>query len=233
MTTRSLAIALALSLLVCAAAYAAAKKIGPKHVGAVQIGMTYKEARDKGLIGGIREGCPLAGGSARAARLKAPLKGSVDLTRKRPRKIRNITVEGGAKARGVGIGATIPQIKDAFPKAEVDHSTDETFALTLVRIPKDGGGRFQFGVDTGTKKTVVIGVPYIAFCEKRLLYLRSTRGSSSTGQLRLFAMLHSRWASSHRCTTRSSFASPRTVIAGRSTTRVNRSSGISAWQRSS
>jgi hypothetical protein len=165
MTKRTLITALALALVACGVAYAAAAKIGPGHVGAIRIGMTYKDARAKGLIGRIHQGCELSGPSARAARLKAPLEGSVNLTGRTPRRIRDITVRGGAKARGVGIGSTIRQIKDAFPKARVDHSTDETFELTLVRVQKDGGGKIQFGVDTGTKKTTVIGVPSIAFCE--------------------------------------------------------------------
>jgi hypothetical protein len=77
----------------------------------------------------------------------------------------NITVRGGARARGVGIGATIPDIKAAFPKAKVDHGTDDIFGVTLVTIPKSGGGKFQFAVDTGTDKTTLIGIPFVAFCE--------------------------------------------------------------------
>jgi hypothetical protein len=74
-------------------------------------------------------------------------------------------VTGGATARGVGIGAKIRAIKDEFPKAKVDHSTDRTFQITLVRVPKKGpGDRFVFGVSTKTKRTIVIGIPYIAFC---------------------------------------------------------------------
>ena len=82
-----------------------------------------------------------------------------------PRKVTDITIRGGAKARGVGIGATIPQIKAAFPKAKVDHSTEDVFGLTLVRIPKGGGGRIKFAVDVDTHKVTLIGVPIIAFCE--------------------------------------------------------------------
>jgi hypothetical protein len=140
-------------------------RIARRRVGAVQIGMTYKEARAKELIGRIRGGCPLGGRDTRSARLLAPLKGQVEFTRSSPRKIRNILVRGGARARGVGIGATIREIKKAFPKARVDHGTDETFGVTLVRIPRNGGGRLQFAVDTGTKKTISIGVPFIAFCD--------------------------------------------------------------------
>lgn len=140
-------------------------KITASGVGQVKIGKTYTELHDKGLIGKIRPGCNLGGPNTRGARLKAPLKGQVNFTLKDPRKVTDITINGGAKARGVGIGDTIPEIKAAFPKAKVNHKTDTTFELTLVRIPKDGGGKFIFGVSTKTHKVTVIGVPFIAFCE--------------------------------------------------------------------
>jgi hypothetical protein len=144
---------------------AAAAKITPAGVGAVKLGATYSQLRARHLVGRIGKGCELAGPNARAASLSAPLKGGVDFTMTTPRKAVDISVRGGATARGVGIGATIPQIKAAFPKAKVDHSTDHTFALTLVRIPKNGGGGLQFAVDTKTHRVAVIGVPAIPFCE--------------------------------------------------------------------
>jgi hypothetical protein len=79
--------------------------------------------------------------------------------------VTDVSVQGGAKARGVGIGDKISDIKAAFPKAKVDHSTDHTFEITLVRIPKNGGGKMQFGVSTKTKRVELVGVPFIAFCE--------------------------------------------------------------------
>jgi hypothetical protein len=141
------------------------KKITPSGVDGVKLGKTHASLRQQGLVGKIRRGCELGGPNTRSARLLAPLKGSVDYTSKSPRKVRSITVRGGATARGVGIGAKIPKIKAAFPKAKVDHSTDATFRLTLVKIPKNGGGRLQFGVSTTTKRTTLIGIPFIAFCE--------------------------------------------------------------------
>jgi len=144
---------------------AAAKKITAAGVGKVKLGKTFRELRDAGLIGRLRQGCELSGPNTRSARLKAPLKGSVDFTRTSPRRVKRIAVRGGAKARGVGIGATVAQIKTAFPKAKVDHTTEQLFRITLVKIPKDGGGRIQFAVDVDTKKTTLIGVPAIAFCE--------------------------------------------------------------------
>ena len=144
---------------------AAPAKITPAGVGAVRLGETYAHLRDRRRVGRIGRGCELAGPNARSASLRAPLKGSVDFTMTTPRKVINISIRGGAAARGVGIGATIPQIKAAYPKAKVDHSTEHTFAITLVRIPKNGGGRLQFAVDTMTHRVVIIGVPAIPFCD--------------------------------------------------------------------
>ena len=140
-------------------------KVTPEGVGKLKLGMKHKRARELGLVGRIRQGCELGGPDTRAARLKPPLKGSVNYTRNNPRRVRDITITGGAEARGVGIGDRIRDIKDAYPKAKVDHSTDETFELTLVKIPRDGGGKLRFGVSTKTDKITLIGVPYIAFCE--------------------------------------------------------------------
>lgn len=144
---------------------AAAKRITPSGVDGVKLGKTYKKLRQQGLVKRIRRGCELGGPNTRSAGLRAPLEGQVNFTRSTPRKVTDITVRGGARARGVGIGAKIPAIKAAFPKAKVDHSTDSVFQLTLVRIPKNGGGRLTFGVSTKTKRTTLIGIPVIAFCE--------------------------------------------------------------------
>jgi hypothetical protein len=145
--------------------HATAAHITPSGVDGVKIGKTFAQLHAQHLVGSLRRGCELSGPNARAARLRAPLKGSVDFTHTTPRKVTDITVHGGATARGVGVGATIAQIKVAFPKAKVDHSTESVFGLTLVRIPKNGGGRIQFAVDVTTHKTTLIGVPFIAFCE--------------------------------------------------------------------
>jgi hypothetical protein len=144
---------------------AAPKKITPSGVDGVKIGKLHAVLRQQGLVGKIRRGCELGGPNTRSARLLAPLKGSVNYTLTKPRKVVDIAIRGGATARGVGIGAKIPAIKAAFPKAKVDHSTDQVFGITLVRIPPNGGGRIQFAVDTTTKRTTLIGVPRIAFCE--------------------------------------------------------------------
>lgn len=144
---------------------AAAKTITASGVDGVKLGKTYRRLREQGLVKKIRRGCELGGPNTRSARLRAPLKGQVNFTPQSPRRVTDITVGGGARARGVGIGAKIPAIKAAYPKAKVDHRTDEVLALTLVKIPKNGAGKLQFGVSTKTKQVTVIGVPFIAFCE--------------------------------------------------------------------
>jgi hypothetical protein len=145
----------------------AAAKITPVRVDGVHLGDTHADLRARGKVGKIRPGCELGGPNTRSARLLPPLKGSVNYTLSSPRKVDSISVTGGAKARGVGIGATIAQIKAKFPNAKVDHSTDQVFQLTLVKTPKRpvSGGRIMFGVSTQTHKTTIIGVPFIAFCE--------------------------------------------------------------------
>lgn len=145
--------------------HAAARKITAAGVGGVKLGRKHSALRAAGLVGRLRKGCELAGPNTRGARLRAPLKGSVTLTPNAARRVTDIVIRGGAKARGVGIGATIADIKRAYPKARVDHSNEEVFALTLVKIPENGGGKLQFAVDQASRKVTAIGVPFIAFCE--------------------------------------------------------------------
>lgn len=140
-------------------------KITAAGVGAVDVGATYSELRAARLIAATSPGCELAGPKARSAKLLAPVKGSANLTQTAPRKIQTITVRGGATARGVGVGATTAKVLKAFPTAVADHSTDATFGLTLLKVPKSGGGRLQFGVSTKTGKVLLIGIPNIPFCD--------------------------------------------------------------------
>jgi hypothetical protein len=143
----------------------AVKKITPAGVGQVKLGATYKSLHDAGLIGKIKHGCELGGPNTRAAKLKPPLSGSVDFTLKAPRKVTDIQINGGARARGVGIGDSLSDVQKAFPKAKVDHSTEHTFGFTLVRVPKNGGGKLAFAVATQSKDVIIIGVPQLAVCE--------------------------------------------------------------------
>jgi hypothetical protein len=155
----------ALATVTAATSIAATPAITASGVRGVNVGSTYSHLRDRHLIGKIHHGCELGGSNTRSARLRAPLKGQVNFTLKSPRRVTDVTVTGGATARGVAIGDGIADIKAAYPKAKVDHSTDSTFELTLVRIPKSGGGRLMFAVSTKTKRITEIGIPIIGFCE--------------------------------------------------------------------
>jgi hypothetical protein len=147
-----------------AATAAAPKKITAGGVGQVKLGMTFHDLRAQHLIGKLRHGCPFAGEDFRTARLRSPLRGFVDFPSK-PRTAANITITRGARARGVGIGDTIADIKHKFPKAHVHHSTEDVFGVTLVVVPKNGGGRISFAVSVATHKIELIGVPNIPFCD--------------------------------------------------------------------
>jgi hypothetical protein len=161
---RTALIAAVAALLVTGVAWAATAKITPKGVGDVKLGRTFRALRDDGLVGRIRPGCQLAP-NTRSAKLKAPLQGMVDFTLTTPRKANDILIRGGAKARGVGVGSRARAIRRAYPKAKFDHSTEDVFGITLVKVPKNGGGRLQFAVDEHTHRVTLIGVPFIAFCE--------------------------------------------------------------------
>jgi hypothetical protein len=144
-----------------------AQKITRSGVGEVELGTTYKSLHRRDLVGKLRHGCELGGPNTRSAKLRSPLEGSVDFTLNNPRKATNITVTEGGAASGVGIGDSIKDIKKTFERAKVDHSTDHTFGVTLVRVPRKHGSktRFTFAVSTKSHHTVEIGIPFIAFCE--------------------------------------------------------------------
>jgi hypothetical protein len=159
-----LVVALALfATLALPAVAAAPKRVTKDGVGRVKLHRTYKALRAKHLLGPMVQGCEAAGPKARAAALRAPLEGAVDLSRRKPRRVKSIIVSGGATARGVAIGDTREDIEAAYPKATFDRSTQEVFGITLVRVPKDGGGRLQMALRKG--KVTRFGVPFIEFCE--------------------------------------------------------------------
>ena len=151
------------ALLALPALAAAPKRITPSGVGKVKLGATHRSLHNKGLLGPKVQGCEVAGPRARGAQLRQPLEGAVELTRRSPRRVRSIIVTKGATARGVAIGDTKADIQAAYPKAKFDTSTQEVFRITLVRIPKDGGGRLQMALRKG--KVDRFGIPFIAFCE--------------------------------------------------------------------
>jgi hypothetical protein len=160
-----IAAAAVVAMLAVPASAAAPQKITRNGVGQVELGMTFQELRDEGLVGRLRPGCELGGPNTRSARLRSPLRGVVDFTQTNPRRVTNITILRGARARGVKVGDRIRDIKDAYPKAKVNRQTEDVFGVWLVRVPRGGGGRITFSVPVDTKRIDRIGVPFIPFCE--------------------------------------------------------------------
>jgi hypothetical protein len=154
-----------LALLAAVALAAGAQKITASGVGKVKLHAAYTQLRAQHLVGKLGKGCPLVVPNAPSASLSAPLKGLVDFTASSPHKVADITVRGGAKARGVGIGATLADIKAKFAHVKVDHSGEKTFGITFVSVPPSSGGKLQFGIDVKTHKVTLIGIPFIATCE--------------------------------------------------------------------
>src|SRR5947208_9939368 len=136
-----------------------AQKITASGVGEVELGTTFKSLHRRDLVGKLRHGWELGGPNTRSAKLRRPLEGLVNFTLKNPRRATDITVTEGGAAKGVGIGDSIRDIKKAFHRAKVDHSTDHTFGLTLVRVPKKHSHRikFEFGVSTKSHHVRMIG----------------------------------------------------------------------------
>jgi hypothetical protein len=160
--------ALALGPAAATAAAPAPKKITFKGVGQVKLGMTHKQLREMGLVGKLRKGCELGGPDTRTARLRSPLRGSVNYTLNSPRRVTDITITGGAEARGVGIGDKLKDIKAKFPKRKVDHSQEDVFQAFFVFVPRAqpvGAIKMMFVIDSDTRKITSIGVPVVAVCE--------------------------------------------------------------------
>jgi hypothetical protein len=166
---RTLAVGTAMAVLALgpgAATAAAPKKITSKGVGQVKLGKTFAQMRAKHLVGKLRDGCELSGPNTKFSKLRSPLRGTVDWSKTSTRRVKRVTITGGsAAARGVRIGDKVADIKAAFPKAKVDHAAEPIFQITLVKIPKSGGGSMWFGLPTDTKKITLIGVPNLSFCD--------------------------------------------------------------------
>jgi hypothetical protein len=166
---RTLAVGTAMAVLALgpgAAVAAAPKKITSKGAGQVKLGKTFAQMRAKHLVGKLRDGCELSGPNTKFSKLRSPLRGTVDWSKTSTRRVKRVTITGGsAAARGVRIGDKVADIKAAFPKAKVDHAAEPIFQITLVKIPKNGGGKMWFGLPTDTKKITLIGVPNLSFCD--------------------------------------------------------------------
>jgi hypothetical protein len=163
---RTIAVSAAVGLLAlgpAAATAAAPQKITPAGVGQVKLGMTFSQLRQQHLVGKLHKGnCDAAGPNASPfAKLRSPLKGIADFTKSVPHKLTDISIRGGAKARGVGVGDSLAKVKSRFPKRKIRHD----IGLIFVDIPNTANIKEQFILNQDTKTVDVIGVPFVAICE--------------------------------------------------------------------
>jgi hypothetical protein len=110
-------------------------------------------------VGRTSPGCELSDPRQRVA----PLKGFVQLTRKR--RVKSIFVSGGATARGVRVGNRLRAVRAAYPGVRADRSTEATFGIALATVPRGKGGLLQFTVGAKTNRVQGIAIPRVAFCE--------------------------------------------------------------------
>ncbi len=143
-----------------AASTAADKKITPAGVGQIKLGAPVGALQDAGLVGGLTPGCELASPPVRSAKLRAPLKGFVEVGL--DNKVKAITIRGGASARGVGVGDTLADITAKFPKRRL---IDTPFGVTRVKIPKRGGGRMDFLIRKSTGRIRSVELPRLRVCD--------------------------------------------------------------------
>src|SRR5436305_1207202 len=165
MRARHAAPALLAGLVFTASAVAAPGRVGVAKISGagvdgVKVGASYTALRNAHKLAKATRGCELAGPQARSARLRSPLKGSVDLTITRPRKVDTITVIGGARAKGVGVGSSLTAVRAAFKHVKVRH----VLGITVARVPKADGGPFELSLGTAGKRVDSIGIPHLAFC---------------------------------------------------------------------
>jgi hypothetical protein len=153
----------ALALGPAAATAAAPQKITSTGVGQVKLGKTFAKLRQQHLVGKLHKGtCDAAGPNASPfARLRSPLRGQADFTKSVPHKLTDISIRGGAKARGVGVGDSLAKVKAKFAKRRIRHD----LGLIFVDVPKTSSIKEQFILDQDTKKVTDIGVPFVAICE--------------------------------------------------------------------
>ena len=107
-------------------------------------------------MGKLRDGCELSGPNTKFSKLRSPLRGSRRLEPHRHAEGKashdHRRLGGGARRR---IGDKLADAKAAFPKAKVNHAAEPIFGITLVKIPKTGGGSMWFGIPTDTKKITI------------------------------------------------------------------------------
>ena len=168
MRARAIAIALVLGIgTLAASAPALTQKpmVKPGQAGAVRLGMKAERLRELGLIGKLKPGCEFDLGQ-KVAELRPPLEGFVIFSGG-SRRADSILVEGrGDTPRGVGIGDTAAEVREAYPNAEYDPpGSMEPFVEGFVWVNRMRNPRMTFLVDHRSRRVSAIALPSPSFCE--------------------------------------------------------------------
>ncbi len=139
--------------------------VSPRGVGRLRLGATARALHRRHLIRGLRPGCELAP-DQRVARLRPPLNGFAIFSRPN-RRLSSIVIDGGAQtARGIGIGSTPGEARNAYPSSRYEPpGTALPFDAGFIWIDGPSGPKMTFVVDPETELISSINVPAPNFCE--------------------------------------------------------------------
>lgn len=137
----------------------------PGQVGDIHLGDTIASLSKRKLIGRLHPGCELDPGQ-RTAHLRPPLKGWAFFFHGGKR-LSSLSIEAGAKtAKGIGVGSTVAEARDAYPKAEYDRpGSNEPFAEGFFWVNHASNPKMTFLIFPDTKQIAAIDLPSPNFCE--------------------------------------------------------------------
>jgi hypothetical protein len=142
----------------------AAPVVTPHGVGGLRLGATVGALRQKGLIGGVRKGCPFAP-SQRVAPLRGALEGWATFAE--GTRLTSFSIDGGAETgRHIGVGSTVGAARAAYPKGEwMPPRKTSPFFIGLLWVNRSSDPKMAFVFDPKSFRVESINVPAPAFCE--------------------------------------------------------------------
>ncbi|MGH9023556.1 MAG: hypothetical protein ACRDV9_10730, partial [Acidimicrobiia bacterium] len=130
------------------------------------IGMALEKAQSESLVTDVKPGCEAAGPGEKAAHIVAAEEGFATFN---DGVLTRISLRKGLTAEGIGLGATVDELKQAYSangyNATIDDSTLEVFGILLASVTKDGKEAYGFLVDPDTQTIEELSAPNVGFCD--------------------------------------------------------------------